>query len=92
MKKIHFILLLAGLLAVGSAFTTTKTHRDPCDGLSNPLVHRTANGWVGLSIEGECGETGTGCLYADTNNDGKGDIACDSKDIFVPNPPQVRTK
>lgn len=77
-------MLLAGVLAVGSAFTT-KVHRNPCDE-PDKLVHRKAGDvYIPASRPGECLSTGQ-CLFADTNGDGIGDVYCDVPGTFVETP------
>jgi len=82
MKKLHLVLLLAGVLAIGSAFTSTNVHRDPCED-PEKLVHRTAkDGDIPATIPGTC-EGGGQCLFADTDGNGTGDVYCDVPGTFV---------
>ena len=82
MKRLHLVLLLAGVLAVGSAFTTTKTHRDPCDGLQIAHIN-PATGQPYESQLGTCDGDPGSCFYGESSPD-VWDVPCDDIGQFVP--------
>jgi hypothetical protein len=76
MKRLHLVLLLAGVLAIGSAFTTFHRDPDPC--AEKTLYHRTGpSSFVPLSVAGECQGTEDKCIWADTDNNSIADTPCD---------------
>lgn len=89
MKRLHLVLLLAGALAIGSAFTSTNVHRAPCDGLQ--IVHWNYQEGKPYpdDVDGDCLGDPKSCTYGKLITGGY--VPCD--DImfeFVPNPTTLR--
>lgn len=74
-------MLLAGVLAIGSAFTT-KIHRAPCDGLTQ--VHlQSPNQPYPPGTLGDCNGDDNTCFYGDLGNGNY--ISCDDGlGTFIP--------